>query len=113
MYTNSNVKLTCNNCEFDTKSDRSMEVHLGKCRAEHFECGLCESPFEKLSDLELHLKTCEVYECNSCYLGFHNISDVKKHIQDDHTTSTKILYSKLDRNDPSEVTSKRYSYSEL
>ena len=55
-----------------------MEVHLGKCRTDNFECGFCESTFKELNDLKLHLKTCEVYECNSCYLGFQNISDIKK-----------------------------------
>jgi hypothetical protein len=40
-----------NNCEFDSKTDRTMKVHLGKCRTENFECGLCESTFKELNDL--------------------------------------------------------------
>ena len=43
-----------------------MEVHVGKCRTENFECGLCQYTCETLEGLELHLASCEVYECENC-----------------------------------------------
>ena len=39
----SESKQTCKNCGFDCITPESMEVHLGKCRSEDFECGLCET----------------------------------------------------------------------
>ena len=44
-----------------------MEIYLGKCRSENFECGLCDKRFQELDKLELHLFTCEVNECCECY----------------------------------------------
>ena len=44
-----------------------MEVHVGKCNTDNFECGLCDSKFKDLDTLELHLRTCEIYECAEFY----------------------------------------------
>ena len=99
----SDSKQTCKTCKFECKTVETMEVHLGKCRSENFECGLCEANFEDLKKLELHLNTCEVYECDECNKRVTNLSDLKEHIQSDHKSSTRILYLKIDRNDPSEV----------
>jgi hypothetical protein len=90
-----------------------MVVHKGKCHSGNLECGLCETEFEELKTLVKHLNTCEVYECGSCNIKNTNISEIKKHIQKEHDNSTKIWYSKLDRNNPNEVGSKYYKISEL
>ena len=74
---------------------------------------LREAGFDELNKLELHLNTCEVYECGSCNIRNTNISEIKKHIQKEHDESTKIWYSKLDRNNSSEVSSKSYKLSVL
>ena len=40
-------------------SKETLDIHNGKNHADSFECGLCESIFEKKEDLETHLNTCE------------------------------------------------------
>ena len=45
-------------CEF---GGGTMEVHLGKCHMENFECGLCEYKAESSENLNLHLNWCEIY----------------------------------------------------
>ena len=54
-----------------------MEVHVGKCYSNNFDCGLCDAKFEDLSSLELHLRTCEMYECPKCYLKLRDLSKIK------------------------------------
>jgi hypothetical protein len=113
-FTNiNNSKQTCKNCKLETKTVESMEIHLGKCRIENFECGLCDKKFQDLDKLDLHLFTCEIYECGECYIRDTNLSNIKKHIQDTHENSTKMLYLKMDRNESGEVSSKFYSLSEV
>ena len=51
----------CENCNFNCKSIYTMEVHVGKCYSNNFECGLCDAKFEYVDPLELHLRTCEMY----------------------------------------------------
>ena len=52
-------------CEFKFQIAESMEVHLGKCGPDLF-CGFCETNFDDLEMLDMHLKTCEIYECSVC-----------------------------------------------
>ena len=42
-YTITDRKVKCKNCNFESKSLNSMEVHVGWCREKDFECGLCDS----------------------------------------------------------------------
>ena len=58
----------CENCDFISKSIYTLEVHVGKCYSDNSECGFCDTKFEDLDSLELHLRTCEMYECSKCYL---------------------------------------------
>ena len=103
----------CKNCDFESKTVYTMEVHVGKCRDTNFECGLCEFTFDSGADLDLHLKTCEIYECGKCWIRDKNLSEMKKHIRETHSDSTQISYIKMDRNIESEVSEKYYSLSEL
>ena len=103
----------CQNCQFKCKIVESMEVHLGKCGSEPFECGLCETTFDKLEMLEIHLNTCEIFECSICAERFRDLSDMKKHMQKHHKSSKNIYHLKIDREDPNEVNVKRYSPSQL
>ena len=47
-YTTENKKEKCNTCDFKSTTIYTMEVHVGKCRQQHFECGLCEGKFDSL-----------------------------------------------------------------
>ena len=44
---------TCEECDFVSTTIETMEVHIGKCCYDYFECGLCENRFENLEKLEL------------------------------------------------------------
>ena len=112
-YTRDNQKEKCNNCDFECKTIDTMEVHVGKCRNENFECGLCEAIFAKVKDLETHLKTCEIYECGKCWIREKNLSDMKNHIKEKHDESTSISHLKIDRNSESEVKTTYYSFLEV
>ena len=48
----------CKNCGFSCKCVYTMEVHIGKCFTDNFECGFCDAKFDDLDTLELHLRTC-------------------------------------------------------
>ena len=109
----SDPKQTCKNCEFECITPESMEVHLGKCRSADFECGLCETKFEELNKLEIHLNTCEIYECGNCYIRYQKLCEMKKHIKETHESSTKILHSKMDRKLENEVCTKPYKLSDV
>ena len=111
-YTTENRTAKCDSCHFECDTVDTMEVHVGKCRQNNFECGLCEVNFDKISDLEIHLKTCEIYQCGSCYIRDKNLSEMKKHVQETHS-STDIGYLKMDRNNESEVNQTDYSLSDL
>ena len=49
-----------------------------KCYTDNLECGFCESKFKVLSDLELHLRTCELYECTHCWKKGKHLTEIKK-----------------------------------
>ena len=69
----------CENCDFICKSIYTMEVHIGKCYSNNFECGFCDAKFEDIDSLELHLRTCEMYECSECYLKLKDLSEKTCH----------------------------------
>ena len=86
-----------------------MEVHIGKCCYDYFECGLCEARVENLEKLELHLITCEIYECDTCFVRDKSLSDMKKHIEKEHEKGKKLNHLKIDREDEQRVNFKQYS----
>ena len=83
--------IKCKNCDFETKSEYTIEVHVAKCRTENFECGLCEETFVKGVDLEIHLRTCETYECSNCWKRMKNLGDIKNHIETQHANYTNLV----------------------
>ena len=104
----------CENCSFKCKSIYTMEVHVGKCNTDNFECGLCDSKFKDLDSLELHLRTCEIYECAECYEKSRFLSEMKKHIREDHEETGLYLNNlKIDLENLSEVIAKSYLASDL
>ena len=56
---NKGVTFRCEKCFFLGNSKETLDIHNRKNHADSFECGLCESIFEKKEDLETHLNTCE------------------------------------------------------
>ena len=50
-------------CDFFSKSELSMEVHIGKEHSDGYECGLCNSTETTLENLEIHFLTCEIFVC--------------------------------------------------
>lgn len=111
--TKGKIGQTCKNCNFTCDTMETIEVHLGKCNVEEFECGLCEIKFEIVEDLDMHLKTCEVYECYECCIRNKNLEEMKRHVQEDHEGANALNHLKMDRDDISKVTLKYYLLSEL
>ena len=103
----------CNKCNFESESIDTIEVLVGKCREENFECGLCGDEFSEKEDVDIHLRTCEIYECSSCWLRGSNLSDIKKHIQEKHDSSTRLNHLKMERENDLEVSSTSYCLKEL
>ena len=91
----------------------TTEVHVGKCRENNLDCGLCGDDFEKLKDLETHLRTCEIYECQSCWLRCKNLSEMKKHKKENHSSSTKLDHLKIDREKEFNVSSTFHTLEDL
>ena len=114
-FTNIKDKHKCNNCDFESESLNTVEVHVGKCRESNFDCGLCGEDFEKLQDLETHLRTCEIYECqnSSFWMRCKNLSEMKKHIQENHSSSTELDHLKIDRKKEFNVSSTFYSLKDI
>ena len=115
-YTNTDKNTNkCKNCDFDTDCVDSIEVHVGACRKQNFECGLCGEEFKLLENLEMHLQTCEIYECqsSSCWLRGVDISEMKKHIREKHSSTTKLNHLKMDREKQHIVSSNSYFLKDL
>ena len=90
-----------------------MEVHVGKCRTENFECGLCEYTGDTLEKLETHLVSCEIYECEECQFRSRFLKELKAHVEKDHEKVTNIYHLKMDRNDSNLVDFKHYKSNEI
>ena len=101
------ANYTCEDCEFISKHDLTMEVHLGKFHSEKIECGICGFETKDMENLDTHLSTCEMYKCGSCDDKFKLLADIKKHIQETHKR-TYIFHLKMDRNDFAEFSDTRY-----
>ena len=102
----------CIDCDFCGDSPRTMNVHLGKHHLDTFECGLCDSDYPNLDDLELHLFTCEMYECyeTNCEFKVKTLSEIKHHIRGRHEAGT-FLHLKMNRINTNKVESKGYGVS--
>lgn len=110
------IGQTCDKCNYTCDTMESMEVHLGKCKVEEFECGLCETKFKTEEDVDLHLTTCEVYECGECFLRDKILEEMKKHVKFEHETEVFcqcLHHLKMDRDDKQKVNFKRYFLSQL
>ena len=103
----------CKNCDFDTDCVDSIEVHVGACREQNFDCGLCGKEFKVREDLEIHLNTCEIFECQDCWLRDVNISEMKNHIRGKHSSTTQVNHLKMDREKQHIVSSSSYFLKDL
>ena len=50
----------CEECDFIGESEYTMDVHIGKCHSEKFECGICDCTTKTIEDLDMHLFVCEI-----------------------------------------------------
>ena len=107
------AKFKCADCEYVGENDESMYVHIGRAHSENYECGICESVFKSLENLETHLVTCESYECNHCYFTSKNISIIKRHVLKEHGNTGELVHMKMSRDNSDQVKVKTYSYSEI
>ena len=103
------VEYKCEECDFCGTNDASMEMHIGKVHSEKIECGLCDSVFDDMNGLELHLCTCEIYKCQCC-AKFKTLAQIKTHIVENHEpySMVRIKHQKLKRDNPEEVSSRTH-----
>ena len=85
-----NAKYKCVDCDYFSKSELSMEVHIGKEHSDGFECGLCNSTETTLENLEIHFLTCEIFVCAECDERIMTLDGVKKHIHEELSPLTKL-----------------------
>jgi hypothetical protein len=88
----------CEDCDFQSRTSVTMEVHCGKCGSENVECGLCKSNFETVDELN-----CEVYKCQECPFRTKFLKDIKIHIENEHGPQKFLCHLKMSRNE-SDVT---------
>ena len=112
-FVNTKEEQACKNCDFKCRCIYTMEVHIGKCYPNNFECGFCDEKFNDLASLELHLRTCVVYECSDCYIKIRNLSEIKKHVIEDHEDCDIIHHLKINLENLSEVIPKIYHFKDL
>ena len=92
-----------------------MNVHIGKCHTDQFECGLCDRKFENSPLLETHLNTCEMFRCRMCWQERTTISEIKDHLQKKHKGPQPIIieHFKMSRHNDYEVTFKDHWAKDL
>ena len=103
------AKYKCLECEYVGENDESMGVHIGKHHSENLECGLCESVFETIENLETHLVTCEIYECNHCDFTAKDTKKIKSHVCKEHGRTGTLIHMKMGRNNFDQVDVKTYT----
>ena len=109
------AKFKCEDCDFVGEKFETMEVHMGKCHTDNFECGLCEKNFGSIETLETHLNTCEIYRCRRCFQKENSISKIKSHAERKHPglQATLIFHLKINRNNRNEVSSSEHWHTKL
>ena len=65
-HTYRKAAFKCEECEFVSSNEWSMEIHHGRIHNNILECGLFDFVAEDSDRLDLHLGTCEIYECDLC-----------------------------------------------
>ena len=73
----------------------TLHIHFGRTHTDKKQCGLCDSNFETLKDLDNHLSKCEIHMCSNsgCRKTFMNLADMKEHIQGEHRKNAPAHYS--------------------
>ena len=116
LHTYKNLKFKCEDCEFLTEDELSLEVHSGKVHSGNFECALCGFSGKDIEDLETHLHTCETFTCTNCEETFKYVSDVKSHLTNKHPKHIKHTTIKqflMDRKNSDKVSRKEFRGSYL
>ena len=107
----------CEECDFVSGNEWSMEVHHGRMHTEILECGLCDFVAKDSDTLDLHLVTCEIYECDLCEDKTKNLSELKHHLETKHPDNSLrdsfATHVKLDRKHENEASFKCHKISEL
>ena len=106
--------FSCEKCEFVGKSEWTLQIHHGSNHCDEIECGLCDSKFTNLGDLEIHLRTCEIYECTNCEFVAKQISEMKRHVKQNlECSDCNMFHVKIDRSNEQEASFKEYEQSEI
>ena len=103
--------IFCDYCEEEFEERRKLELHV--INTHTYKCEVFKIQMGSKEDLDIHLTTCEVYECYKCEYMHKRLSELKTHCKTKHTGNVAILHVKMDRENMSEVTCKKYLSDEI
>ena len=114
LWLNWNLKFKCEDCDFLSTDELSLEVHSERKHTWHFECALCGFKSKSEDHHNTHLHTCETFTCDHCRpkIAKTNISELMSHLSTEHPKhkkKTDIIYTKMDRKDNNKVSFKTLS----
>ena len=91
-----------------------MEVHIGKCHSENYDCGICSFEAGSLERVETHLRTCEVYQCDECEERIKSLKEIKELITNiDEREAWWVNNLKMDGNTFSEISENFFSSNKI
>ena len=107
----SEANVLCDNCEFLTPDDLSLEVHYERKHSGYYDCAFCAFRAENEENLNIHLFTCETFTCEHCdpKVMVKTLPDMKAHLTTQHKEKTNIVHLKLDRSNVDKVSRRTVS----
>ena len=113
-HTYNTLKFKCEDCDFLSTDELSLEVHSERKHTGNFACALCGFKSKSEDHLNTHLHTCETYTCDHCYpkIAMTTVSDLMSHLSSKHpkhVKKTDIIHTKMDRKDNNKVSRKNLS----
>ena len=103
-HTYKTLELKCEDCDFLSADKLSLEIHAERTHTGDYYCTICGFKANNLSELDIHLHTCETFTCDFCHpkIKVKHISDLKSHLTSKHSKhlkNTDIIHTKMDRKD--------------
>ena len=110
-----NVNFQCEECDFLGENEHSMVVHIGKKHSENIECGLCDTIFKNIEQLETHLTTCEIFRCFKSHESFKTLLEMKKHIENEHEERKflSVIHIKQSRTNSEQIHKQQHKIADL
>ncbi|XP_030033527.2 zinc finger protein 595 isoform X2 [Manduca sexta] len=91
------VEFQCPQCDFSTRSHRSLRYHRSKHKQDKDKCSICGNEFTNKSSLKIHMYTLHkqssrVYKCEPCGKVYRGKSGLFTHLSTAHDTADRRAY---------------------